>query len=247
MNISFINFSKVGFVSFLCYYERMDVKKLHNKFPAATTYLSQILLIERDYTKVTNLRLSVRLGVSKPAVTQSIKRLKALGLVEQDLYYEILLSSEGREIAVEILKRHYLIEHVLVDLLGYAWDKSDREAKMLQSIVSDEFIEHVYKKMNYPDTCPHGNPFPGSLREKELIHAPRLTHASTGTKVTLLRITEEGEDTNGLLKFCFNHNLKPGTVLTLHKRDNENLYMSTDGDSIPVPLSYARYFCYSKF
>ena len=92
----------------------MTIDSLHSRFPAAADYLSQIFLIERDYDKVTNLRLSERLGVSKPAVTQSIKRLSRLELVEQNRYGIINLTREGRKIAKEVMVGHYLLEHVLV-------------------------------------------------------------------------------------------------------------------------------------
>ncbi|MFO7850167.1 MAG: metal-dependent transcriptional regulator, partial [Spirochaetia bacterium] len=105
----------------------MDINELHDKFPAAADYLSQIYLIKRDYAQVTNLRLSERLKVSKPAVTQSVKRLSKLDLVQQDRYGVINLTDEGRDVAKAVLERHYLIEHVLVDMLGYPWEKSDRE------------------------------------------------------------------------------------------------------------------------
>src|SRR6056297_2604220 len=180
----------------------MTVNELHHKFPAAADYLTQIFLIERDYREVSNLRLSERMGVSKPAVSQSIKRLVKLGLALQESYGGIQLTAEGRRIAQEVLERHYLLEHVLVDMLGYPWEKSDREAKQLQVIISRDLKEHLKQKLGGPDTCPHGNPFPDSPRERELIEAPRLVHALAGSDVKILRITEEGEDVEGLLDFC---------------------------------------------
>jgi DtxR family transcriptional regulator, Mn-dependent transcriptional regulator len=247
----------------------MNVNDLHDKFPAAADYLSQIFLIERDYREVTNLRLSERLGVSKPAVTQSIKRLSKLGLVHQDRYGTILLTDEGREIAKAVLERHYLLEHVLVDMLDFPWEKSDREAKQLQVIISDELKAHLREKLGNPETCPHGNPFPDSKIERELVEASRLIDALVGDTITLLRITEEGEEVDGLLAFCFAHNLRPGTVLALNTRTADGLEVQKkkgrsahpaagaspssrsvnlrgkDSETFLIPLHYARHFCYS--
>src|SRR6056297_583017 len=172
----------------------MTVNELHHKFPAAADYLTQIFLIERDYGEVSNLRLSERLGVSKPAVSQSVKRLVKLGLAKQESYGGIQLTEKGRSIAREVLERHYLLEHVLVDMLDYPWEKSDKEAKELQVIISEELKDHINKKLGQPQTCPHGNPFPDTPVENELITAPRLIQTLVGSTVELVRITEEGEE-----------------------------------------------------
>ena len=226
----------------------MTINELHGKFPAAGDYLSNIYLIERDYRRVTNLRLSERLQVSKPAVTQSIKRLSKLELVHQDRYGVIELTEEGRVMAKAVLERHYLLEHVLVDLLHYPWEKSDREAKRLQVIISDDLKEHLNRKLEKPQTCPHGNPFPDSPSEKALIEAPRLVDVLVGSTVTLVRITEEGEDVPGLLDFCFTHELKPGTVLTLSDRTPDGLWVKKNRERAPflLPLEFARYFRYKE-
>lgn len=224
----------------------MTVNELHHKFPAAADYLTQIFLIERDYREVSNLRLSERLGVSKPAVSQSVKRLVKLGLAKQESYGGIQLTEEGRSIAKEVLERHYLLEHVLVDMLGYPWEKSDREAKQLQVIISDELKAHMDQQLGHPRTCPHGNPFPGAEREQELIKAPRLIQALVGKQVELLRITEEGEEIEGLLDFCFQHQLTPGTRLLVHARNSEGLEVSINREptTFDIPLEYAHHFCY---
>lgn len=226
----------------------MELHELHDKFPAAADYLSEMFLIERDYDRITNLRLSERLGVSKPAVTQSVKRLSKLGLVQQDRYGVIKLTPEGRVIAKAVLERHYLIEHVLVDMLDYPWEKSDKEAKELQVIISEELKDHINKKLGQPQTCPHGNPFPDTPVEKELLTAPRLIQTLVGSTVELVRITEEGEEVDGLLDFCFQHNLKPGTLLNVRSRNQEGLMLSKGriAEEFLIPLSYARHLCYKE-
>jgi len=224
----------------------MTVNELHHKFPAAADYLTQIFLIERDYREVSNLRLSERLGVSKPAVSQSVRRLIKLGLASQESYGGIKLTEEGHRIAAQVLERHYLLEHVLVDMLGYPWEKSDREAKQLQVIISDELKAHLDLKLGHPRTCPHGNPFPGADQENELINAPRLIQALIGSRVELLRITEEGEEIEGLLDFCFRHQLTPGTRLLVHARSSAGLEVSINRETSTffIALEYASHFCY---
>ena len=224
---------------------KLTINELRAKFPAALDYLSEIFLINRDYGEVMNIRLSKRLGVSKPAVTQAINRLKRLALAEQSLYGSINLTSKGRALAAQILKRHYLIEHLLIRKLDYPWEKSDEEAKRIQVSISDEFTDYLYEIFNKPLTCPHGNPFPGAEIEKKLISAPRISAIKKEAEISILRITEEGEALDGLLRFCNSFQLRPGAkVLVIPEEDK--FFLKTEDRKIELPKNYAGFICYER-
>ncbi len=201
---------------------KVDFASIHAKFPAAAEYLSSIYILKRDYGHVSNARLAEWTGVSSSAVTQALSRLKRLGFARQERYEDIELTNEGRDFAIRVLRRHYLLEHLLVRVLGYPWDKADDEAKALQSAISDELTEHLYHKLGAPQTCPHGNPMPESPLESKLLTAPRLSEAPVGAKMKILRITEEGEKLSSMLAFCFAHGIQPGaTFLIVRRNDHE--------------------------
>lgn len=224
----------------------VELETLTKKFPAAAEYLIEIFIICRDYGIVKNSVISKRLGVSKPAVTQAMNRLKKYNLIEQDLYGAINMTAFGRVTAASLLKRHYLIEHLLIRTLDYHWVKSDEEASRIQSVISDDFADFLYDKMGRPDTCPHGNPFPGSEREDEIVGAPRLSTAEPGRQLRLVRITEEGEAAEGLLQFCYEHTLKPGCGIGVVAADEDGITVEFDGKSpILIPMKFAEYICCS--
>jgi DtxR family Mn-dependent transcriptional regulator len=207
---------------------RVDFAGVHAKFPAAAEYLSSIYILKRDYGHVGNTRLAEWSGVSSSAVTQALGRLKRLGLARQEPYGDIELTDEGREFAIRVLRRHYLLEHLLVRVLGYPWDKADDEAKTLQSAISDELTEHLYRKLGAPQTCPHGNPMPESPIESRLLTAPRLSEALVGSKVRILRITEEGEQLPSMLAFCFAHGIQPGASFLIVSRSESKMDLQDD-------------------
>jgi DtxR family Mn-dependent transcriptional regulator len=201
---------------------KVDFALVHAKFPAAAEYLSSIYLLKRDYGHVSNMRLAEWTGVSSSAVTQALSRLKRLGFAKQERYEDIELTEDGRDFAMRVLRRHYLLEHLLVRVLGYPWDKADDEAKSLQSAISDELTEHLNRKLGAPQTCPHGNPMPESSLELRLLKAPRLGEAEVGSTVKILRITEEGEQLPSMLAFCFAHGIQPGaTFLIVSRTENQ--------------------------
>jgi DtxR family transcriptional regulator, Mn-dependent transcriptional regulator len=197
----------------------IDAARVSERFPAAAEYLSCIYLILRDYGRVTNTRLAAWSGVSGSAVTQALGRLKKLGLARQVRYESIELTEEGRSLAKKVLRRHYLLEHLMVRILDYPWEKADDEAKRLQSQISDDLTEHLFQKLGSPQTCPHGNPLPGSAIEAMLLAAPRLSEAATGQVVKILRITEEGEQVPGMLELCRRLGIRPGTVFQVTGKD----------------------------
>lgn len=214
-------------------------------FPAAAEYLTNIHLICRDYGYAANHRLAEWLGVSTSAVTQALGRLKKIGLVTQERYEHVFLTDAGRALALKVLKRHYLLEHLLVKTLDFPWDKSDEEAKVLQNQISDDLAEHLDARLGYPQTCPHGNPLPGTQVEARLLAAPRLPQAVAGTTVTVVRITEEGEGVPTMLPFCQTEGLKPGVKAAVQALGAEGVTLKVgDRPAVLVPALLAKHICY---
>ncbi len=220
-----------------------EILDLQKQFPSALSYLTTITLIQREYGKVGNSRLASAVAVSKPAANQAMGRLKKLGLAEQDPYGDISLTNEGKRFAFAVLRRHYLVEHLLISKLDYPWDKSDDEAQRLQASLSEEFTEYLFEYFGRPETCPHGNPFPGSSLEKELLEADRLTSAPVNRELMLIRITEIGETVEGLLSFCYGLKLMPGTRLILISAEGEEMKTIIEEKECTIPRSYAEHLC----
>jgi len=216
-------------------------------FPAAAEYLTNIHLICRDYGFAANHRLAEWMGVSTSAVTQALGRLKKIGLVTQERYEHVFLTEAGRALALKVLKRHYLLEHLLVKTLDFPWDKSDKEAKVLQNHISDDLADHLDARLGYPQTCPHGNPLPGTDVEARLLSCPRLPQAAVGASVLLVRITEEGEGLPAMLPFCQTEGLKPGIRASIEAMGPEGVVVKV-GDRLPVlvPALLAKHICFDQ-
>ncbi len=222
-----------------------DLEHLSQQFPAAAEYVSNIFLIHRDYGTVTNLRLAEWMGVSTPAVTQALVRLKKLGLVDYQRYAPVNLTEQGRQFALRVLKRHYLLEHLLVRLLDFPWDKADEEAKVLQSHISQDLEDHLDAKLGHPQTCPHGNPLPGTEIEPKLLGAQRLSQAPLGAEILILRITEEGEAIPLMLPFCQASGIKPGVRFFVKQTAETEIRLKHADWEVAVPISLAQHIRFS--
>lgn len=221
----------------------LTISELKAGHPAAPEYLVDIFIIQRDYGYANNARLANWLGVSRSAVSQAMGRLKSLGLIEQDEYGAVRLLPEGRRVAECVLKRHYLIEHLLVRILDYPWDRADDEASRIQETMSDEFTDYLFHYLDEPDTCPHGNPFPGSAAETHLVEARKLSEVHAGDRIRILRITEEGENVPGMLTACYEHQISPGIELDVTTADDDTISLRRpgDGQSFSLPMKYAKH------
>lgn len=214
-------------------------------FPAAGEYLSCIYLIRRDYGAVANARLAQWMRVSTSAVNQAVGRLRKLGLADQPPYGSIELSPAGEALAKAMLRRHYLIEHLLVGSVGYPWDKADAEAHRLQGQISDELADHLERSLGHPRACPHGNPFPDSPDAAAALAAPRLDAAPAGAVAYIVRISEEGEAVDGLLRACQDRGIKPGAVFEVAGADGRSIGLRRAWDAAApiaeLPLGFARH------
>lgn len=199
-----------------------DPMDLARDFPAAPRYLIHMYLMVREGEEISNARIARKMAVSAPAVTQSLRRMVGLGLLEQSNARRYDLTDYGRTVADRIISRHYLLECLLVNELGVPWDMADEESDHLQISLSGRLEEFLVERLGHPQTCPHGNPFPGSPMEEKLLHAPALDQFDEGDVLRLVRVTEEGEMVPGLLTSCVQAGIELGCLLRLesdHKDD----------------------------
>lgn len=182
--------------------------------PTVEEYLESIHNLTIDEGKpAIGARLAQRMGVSPVTVFDTVKRLKDNGFVVVDeKSKEITLTERGTEIALSLARRHRLAERWLVDVLGLDWEDAHEEACRLEHAISPRLERALTTHLGNPQTCPHGNPIPGSGAVVDPATHP-LDTAEPGSEVIVMRIGEEAEHEPGLLKYLQEYNLKPGVKL----------------------------------
>jgi DtxR family transcriptional regulator, iron-dependent repressor len=179
---------------------------------AIEDYLRTIYALEEEIQPVIAARVAEEVGVTPSTMVTTLRRLEREGYLKVLRRKEIHLTTEGRQVAERILRRHFLLERFLTDLLGLDWVKAHQEAHRLEHAVSQEVEDRLAKLLGYPTTCPHGNPIPDkdSQRMRAKKGSP-LNSIVAGTEVELDYITEGGERDARLLGFLQEHRLVPGT------------------------------------
>ena len=221
----------------------LDPFELSQSFPAAPKYLILLYLYDRENEPVMGTRMSKQLDVSTSAVTQSLGRLQKRGLVDHDTARTYRLTPEGHELSRMIIRRHYLLERLLVDELGVAWDVADEEAEHLQTSLTPRMEAIISERLGYPTTCPHGNPFPGSPREQEILSAPALTNLHAGDAGPFVRVTEQGEMVPGLLSYCVRLGMQIGSEVRIDVVARDAVQVELHGEHTRIPGHIARHLC----
>ena len=175
--------------------------------PAFEEYCEAIFELREDDVEVIQARIAERLEVSRPAVSEMIRRLESGGLVRVTAG-KIDLTADGRELAERVVRRHRLAERLLTDVLGLSWAQAHVEAGKWEHVISDQVEAAMARLLGDPTTCPHGNPIPGS--DYVAPDAVALAAVTPGSGFTVTRIPEELEFTPGMLEFLEESALCPG-------------------------------------
>ena len=175
-------------------------------------YLEQ----QRTGSTVSTGRLAELMGVSPGTVTAMLKTLASAELVDYAPRGGTRLSSDGERSAVQVLRRHRLVELFLVRVLGLDWSEVHVEAERLEHAISERVLDRMDELLQFPATDPHGDPIPNASGE----YAPRslvnLAHAGLTGRVRIGQVLDQDPQ---FLQFLDHHQLFPGQELELLARD----------------------------
>jgi DtxR family transcriptional regulator, Mn-dependent transcriptional regulator len=135
-------------------------------------YLKALYALAPGGEAVPTSRLASRLEVSAPSVTNMLGRLAAERLVAHRARAGARLTTAGRRRALEIVRRHRILEAFLVKVLGFDWSEVHDDAEILEHHVSDRVLQAMDRLAGHPQEDPHGHPIPdrrGRVRRRALI------------------------------------------------------------------------------
>ena len=199
--------------------------------PAFEEYCETIFELAEDDLEVIQARIAERLDVSRPAVSEMVRRLEKADLVSvgDD---GLALTNEGRELASSVVRRHRLAERFLTDVLGLTWTEAHHEAGKWEHVISPSVESALARLLGAPTTCPHGTPIPGSsYREPDTRH---LSDVGVGESFTVSRIPEELEFTEGLLQFLEEASLVPGEQGSVTDSDGDGTTVEIGGGRVEI-------------
>lgn len=147
-------------------------------------YLKALYALSTAGGTITTSRLARRLGVSAPSVTHMLGLLAGERLVIHSLGAGARLSAEGRRRALEIVRRHRILETFLVRVLGLDWSEVHDDAEVLEHHISDRVLEAIDRLVGHPAEDPHGHLIPdrhGRVRPRALRPLAALPRGASAT------------------------------------------------------------------
>lgn len=175
-------------------------------------YLAAIYKLGTRTDKVTTTALSEHMNVSPAAASSMLKRLEESAFVERSNVDGITLTSQGLLAALQLVRRHRLLEVFLIQVMGFTWDQVDVEAHRLEHSISAAFEERMDRLCNYPTHCPHGDPIPrrdGTMPDEVLVALPDMEPGQMGV---LRRV---GISDARVLRYLTRLQMEPGKMVRM--------------------------------
>jgi len=109
-------------------------------------YLEAIVML--GGSNVRSVDLANQLGVTKASVNHAVNTLIANGMVIKAPYGDISLTDLGKTTSENVLKKHMVIKHFLIDILGVDEIVANDEACGIEHNISDDTLERFEALVN---------------------------------------------------------------------------------------------------
>lgn len=184
---------------------------------AVEDFLKAVYVLQQRDERASTNALREALRITAPSVTDMAKRLTDSGLIDYQKYKGVRLTDKGERVALQVLRRHRLIELYLVQELGYELHEVHEEAENLEHVVSDRFIEAISAKLDHPNFDPHGDPIPTA--EGTLGHARELCPLSDLPLHSIATVSRYITSDPDMLQHTLDRGFALGTQVEVIARD----------------------------
>lgn len=117
-------------------------------------------LQENKEQGIKSIDISKEMKVSKPSVSEMIRKLAKEGFIKAGPYTHIFFTKKGLKEAKEVMHNHRVIEVFLRNTLKNDISKIHKEAHRLEHAFSKESIKRLDKFLKNPKISPLGNIIP---------------------------------------------------------------------------------------
>ena len=198
---------------------------------AAEDYLKVIYKLQkgRDRAdKVTTSLIADRMAVAAASVTNMVKKLAEMRLLQHTPYQGVVLTRAGEKIALATIRHHRLLELYLSAALGYPWDEVDQEAERLEHAISEDFEDRIDRVLGHPTVGAHGEPIPTKQGEIETPGYERLSTVRTGHTAIVREVSDRDPE---ILRYMDRIGLSLGAAVEIRERSPDGpLVVTIDAD-----------------
>jgi DtxR family transcriptional regulator, Mn-dependent transcriptional regulator len=156
------------------------------------------------------------LQISNAAATDMARKLSIKNLVHYTKYKPLTLTSEGEELALNVIRKHRLWESFLYKTLNLSLHEIHREAEVLEHLTSNFLANKIDNFLGNPSTDPHGDPIPAyDGKEKNDESLLLLSEVNAGNSYDICRLYSSEKD---FFDFCDSNQLAIGSTIKVEKQ-----------------------------
>ena len=124
---------------------------------SAEDYLESMIILKEKNGYIRSIDIATFLGVTKPSVSNAMKRLREEGYIEMNRSGFITVTEKGMEIADKIYTRHRKLTDFFI-ALGVTAEVAEDDACKIEHDLSDETFEAI---------CVHVDKFSNANKSKK--------------------------------------------------------------------------------
>ena len=106
----------------------------------------------------------------------------------------MVLTEQGRRVALEVLRHHRLLELYLFEHLDVPWDRVHDEAEALEHVLSEDLEARIAAKLGHPTHDPHGDPIPAADLTIDEGETCSLDSLDVGARGRLVRVSDSDSE-----------------------------------------------------
>lgn len=133
------------------------------------------------------------LEVKPPTVLEKLAILVKKNYITYNKFDGAKLTHPGKEIALNIVRRHRIWETYLYKQLNFSWSEVHEIAEQLEHVNSDKLMDRIYDIIGKPDFDPHGDPIPNKQGRLPKSDRRPLSKSIKGCKCVVLGVSEHSE------------------------------------------------------
>ncbi len=182
--------------------------------------------------------IAERLKISNAATTDMAKKLSEKGLIHYEKYKPLSLTKAGRDVAINLIRKHRLWETFLHKVFEFDLNQIHVEAEDLEHATSDNLANKISEFLGHPQYDPHGDPIPdvnGLIPEN--LDVSLLSNMKKGT----YQVARISSSDNDFFAFCKAHNifLQSELEVVQHFEKIASISIKINGNIIVLPRTFA--------
>jgi len=202
-------------------------------------YLITVYRLTRKSPYASTKDIATMLNVSPPSVSERIKRLAEQGYLNHEWREGATLTEKGEHIAINVLRKHRLVETFLVEMASYSIDEIHDEACKIEHAISNRLADRLEAMLDHPKIDPHGHPIPTKDGQVAISEYHPLADVPPGQEVIIRQVSDwEPEQ----LTYLQELGLVPGAkVVVQNKAPFEGpLTLSVGSNTVAIAPTIAR-------